>query len=678
MKRFLILLLIAALVCCASAMAAEKNVLQFDKNVSTVFEGETLQTVLNRGGAPAGGTLTYSSASKGIATVDENGVVTGVAKGTANIVATVVADGRTYRAQLSVTVAKKAESVTVDTAKLPLFTADDPVIGPLLQEGGEDLPVLVVPVKKAYELQCTVLPKNATNRKTVLSTGDAGVLKVKGLTITGVAPGETVLTVANQLSPEVNTQFRVLVVKPVTRIEVTAPAAELAVGGQLTLSASVIPADAAVKGVTWRSGDETIATIDQDGMVTGLKRGSARLIATSTDGSNIRANISLKVVQKAESITLNKDELTIDVGRTGMLTATVLPKDTNSKNVTWSTSDASVATVNKEGRVTGVSLGTCEITCSSAGDASVKAVATVNVQQPVTKVAFDGEISVYAGETGKVTWTVQPANASNPALSLSSTNTKILTVSDDGTVTGVKQGEAYVKATTTDGSNRQAKVKVKVLQHVEGVEMRRRTAYIDVKETASTEAILSPKNASNKNMTWRSAKPSIATVSGTTNKVKITGVAKGETTVYGITEDGGFETSIRVLIGDWDHALKLNKVESNAYGDVYFSIKNVSDLNITRITLEGSFYRNGEPVPVNSKNGSNTVTITYKKTLRPGESTVSYSNPDKFYKCISVSNYQKDPEGFNELRLRIVSYQIDGDWVKTIRNNHRPSKTWKW
>ena len=678
MKRILIPLLVLALLLCGATASAAGNTMMFDKNVNVVFEGETLQTVLIREGELAEGTVTYESNAPKSATVDENGVVTGISKGRVTITAVLKTEKKTYRTQLNVTVARKATSVEVNTEKLPVYAVDDAKIAGLLTATGDAevdaLPVLVIPVRKSFNLQITVMPKDATSRQAVLTSGDENVLRARGGSITGVAAGQTVLTVASNLSPEVNTRFRVLVVQPVSRIAPVASAKTVAVGEQVSLSADVTPADATIPQIIWTSADDRIATVDANGTVTGVKRGNARFSASAADGSGVRASLTLKVVQKAESVSLDHSEITVDVGRSAMLRATVLPKDTDDKNLIWTSSDESVATVNGQGRVTAVSLGSCEITCESKSAAGVKTTATVHVQQPVKKVAFDTVPEVFAGETAKAAWHVEPANATNPSVTLKSSNEKVFTVDTDGTIHGVAQGEAYLNIITNDGSNRQTRARVKVLQHVEGVHMRRKTAYVDVRETASTSAVLEPENASNKNMTWTSADPAIATIKSDKNRVHITGKAVGETVVTGVTEDGGYETSIAVKIGDWDHALQLRSFNwRDKDGAFSLQVRNRSNLHITRITAEIYFYEteSGEnnPVAVNTKDGSNVVTAVWKKPLDHDETT----GRDVW----QMVDY-KAPENIGSLRgvVTLLSYQIDDDWVKTIRKVNRPSSEW--
>ena len=669
MKKVPVLLLALVLILLGTTAFAEGNIIKFDQTANFVFEGETLQTVLILEGDPAAGEVSYVSANEKVATVDGKGVVTGLTKGRATITAISKTEKRTFKTQLTVTVARKASSIDVDTRKLPLHEADDPLLSGLLSGDGEKLPVLVVPVKRRITIPFAVQPKDATNRRAVFSTADESVAVAKGNNVTGIAKGETVLTIASESNPEVAVQYGVLVVQPVTRVSLEPRNPAVAKGSQITLTASVLPEDASIPKILWNSSNEKIATVDENGVVTGVERGNVRITATAADGSNVRANISVRVTQSAEEITLDKTEMTLDAGRNGMIRAIVLPKNTDDKKVTWTSSDESVAKVNNQGRVTAVALGTCTITCSSASTEGVSASATITVQQPVTKIVFGDAPVVYVGEDAKLTWRIEPENASNPAVTFASNNPKVLTVSEDGTVTGIKAGTASVIATSTDGSNRKAKIQIKVCVHATGVHMYRNTAYINVGESATCKAILEPKEASDNRMSWASDDENIAIAGGEVNQVKIKGVSEGITRVTGTTADGGFQTSIEVRIGDWDRSLKLTKIDVNGRGDLTFKVKNVSDLYINYIHCEVEFYDGDKEVEVNTENGSNKVKVTYKRDLAPGNST-----KDDYW---NFENYHKPDNGFDHVIVRIAGFQIDRDWVKNIQPRRQPKIEWR-
>ncbi|MBQ4436041.1 MAG: Ig-like domain-containing protein [Clostridia bacterium] len=563
----------------------------------------------------------------------------------------------------------EAVSLELNAEKLPVFAADDPLLADMLEEtekAGEDaLPVLLIPLKKSYELNVTVLPKTVKNKRYTLSVDDSTIVKVYDHSITGSKKGSTVLTIASKQDPEAMLSYRVLVIQPVSSIAITPAVRSLPVGGSIQLTANATPESAPMKAVTWKTENPKIATVDENGVITGIKRGETRVTATACDGSRVRVDMNVRVVQTAEQITLAKTDVTVDVGKTAVLKATVQPANTDNKNLVWTSTDTGVATVNAEGRVKGIALGECQIICASKANPEVTAAATVHVQQPVTKVVTDKTIQVYAGESTRLTWRIEPANASNQTMKFTSSSSKIVTVAQDGTITGVKHGEAYVTVAATDGSEKSARIKVSVIEHVTGVHMLRKVAYINVNEIATAGAQLEPKTAGNNRMSWYSMNPGIASVSGDKTKATIKGIAYGDTTIIGITEDGGYQTSLEVKVGEWNKVLRITDATINGKGHLLISVKNTStDLNITKVTLEIEAYLyGGEPAPVNTKDGSNIVRATYSKRLRPGRTT-----PEDQW---TFENYDKD-YGFQWMTVRVVSYQIDNDWVKTIPKRQQP------
>ena len=673
-KRIVSFLLFLGLILMCVPGPTEGNGIRFENNACTVFEGESLQTVLIREGEAASWEVSYESSNSKVASVDAEGVITGIYKGQATITASAKQEGKVFRARLKVTVARKAASLEIDLTHLPMWETEQLIAdGRLLtlEDPAENaLPTLVVPLRKSFDLRVNVLPKDATNRKVILSAADESILQIRNNRITGLAAGETILTVANELSPEICQRFRALVIQPVTRIALSPANPAVAAGGQISLAAGILPEDATLPQIVWSSSNEEIATVDQSGVVTGLKKGNTRITAAAADGSNTRASLNVKVTQSAESITFDREELTVDAGRTAVIRATVLPKNTDDKAVTWRSSDESVATVNNQGRVTGVALGTCEIICASRGTPAVEASITVHVQQPVTAIRFGEAPVIYVGDSGQLTWTVEPANASNPVLKFTSANVRGLTVDENGVVTGLKAGDYFVNAISTDGSNRRARIKVRVLQHVESARMNRLTAYIDVNETATTGAVIQPNNASNKNILWSVEDMSIAKVEPMKNqghRIRITGLREGITTISGVTEDGGFPVSMSVNVGDWDHALKLiNPYVEGA--DIHLTVENLSSVNITSITAEVAVFDvDGKPVPANSKDGSNVFKVMYRKTLYPGDKT-----KDRDWKTVDFM--RPDSPAVSIYQVTITQYQIDDDWIKVIRKWNRPKK----
>lgn len=234
-----------------------------------------------------------------------------------------------------------------------------------------------------------------------------------------------------------------------------------------------------------------------------------------------------------DGVTLDKSELSLEVGKTGKLTATVKPDNADDKTVTWSSSDTAIATVGNDGTVTAVKEGSATIT-AKAGDKQAKCVVTVKSQAVVeTNVAVENvtlditTLTLALGETRKLTATVKPDNADDKIVKWSSSNMAVTTVSDDGTVTAVKEGTSTI---TAQAGDKQAEcvvtVKLQVVA-VESITLDANTLTLEPGTTEKLTATVKPENADNKTVIWSSSDTSVATVVDGT----VTAVAKGTTII---------------------------------------------------------------------------------------------------------------------------------------------------
>ena len=174
-----------------------------------------------------------------------------------------------------------------------------------------------------------------------------------------------------------------------TTIELNETSTEITEGGTMQLTATVLPEDATDKTVTWVSSDETVATVDENGLVTAVAAGTATITATTNDGSELSASCAVTVLPNivlATSMDLNQSNAEVNVGETVQLTAIVLPEDATDKTVTWASSDESVAAVDENGLVTAVAPGTATITATTNDGSELSASCVVTVMNPVAPV----------------------------------------------------------------------------------------------------------------------------------------------------------------------------------------------------------------------------------------------------------------------------------------------------
>ena len=454
----------------APALAASKNI-SLNKTTATVSEGATLRLTATTTGDFASGKVTWKSSNTKIATVSSAGVVTGLKKGSVTITATVTAGKRTQRATCRVTVQRPATGITVNTAKWTgLYAADDAAVADLVPEDNT-LPVLVLVPNRRMSISATVTPRDASSVKYTVKTSDSSVLKVSGSTIIAQAPGTCVMTVASSITAKVNSQYLVVVVTPITSLTVTGDST-IFVGSTTRLNVKYSPATAGLKAVTWSSSSSRIATVDSDGVVTGIARGTATITAKAADGSGISKSfrVTVSVAPTSISILQNRKEvgsITLAVSAKTTLSASVKPTTVSNRTVKWSSSDPSVATVTQKGQVTGLKVGTCTITAESSLMGDVRQSVTVTVVQPVTRVVpAESYIYLDYGSSVDTYWTVYPSNATIQELTFTSSNRKVATVNENGMVYGVAGGTATITAKATDGSGKTGKMTVTVIQPV--------------------------------------------------------------------------------------------------------------------------------------------------------------------------------------------------------------------
>lgn len=165
---------------------------------------------------------------------------------------------------------------------------------------------------------------------------------------------------------------------PVTGVTVTPTTGSINVGEGLTITPIVEPDNATDKSVVWSSSNESIATVTEAGVVTGVAAGEATITVTTNDGS-FTATCAVTVSAVAVTgVTVSPTSDSIQVGEDLTLTATVAPDNATNKNITWSSSDDTIATVSDAGVVTGVAAGNATITVTTE-DGDFTAISTITV-----------------------------------------------------------------------------------------------------------------------------------------------------------------------------------------------------------------------------------------------------------------------------------------------------------
>lgn len=245
------------------------------------------------------------------------------------------------------------------------------------------------------------------------------------------------------------------------------------VGKTATLTPTIEPADATNKNVTWSSSSEAVATVS-DGVVTGVKAGTATITAKTANGLTATATVIVEEIPVTKII-LPSTEASMTIGGTMDLKPTIEPADATNTHISWSSNDSAVATVDANGRVTAKGAGTAIITGTAASGVKVTLVVTVsNKVIEVTAVKLNKTAAtIKVGESLQLTATIEPSNATNASLQWISNNTASAIVTD-GTVQGIAPGDATITVKTTNGKTATCTItveKTKGVPDVPGVEI---------------------------------------------------------------------------------------------------------------------------------------------------------------------------------------------------------------
>ncbi len=422
------------------------------------------------------------------------------------------------------------------------------------------------------KLTATVKPDNATDNTVTWTSSNSSIAIVDANgKVTAVKEGTAKITAkAGDKTAECTvTVSKAATTIPVTGVGLNTQELKLSIGEAGQLTATVNPSDATNKEVEWNSSDESVAKVDSTGKVVGLSEGTAEITVTTKDGSK-KATCAVNVIEPVVdvgSIKLNTNSLKLSIGEAGQLTATINPDTATNKELKWSSSDTSIATVDNTGKVLGISAGNTTITVETQ-DGSIKATCEVTVITPVVNVESVGlntnSLRLSIGEPGQLTAIVNPSNAANKEVTWSSSNPSVATVDNTGKVLGMSAGNTTITVTTDDGE-KTATCNVTVITpvvNVESVGLNTNSLSLSPGEASQLTAIVNPINATNKKVNWSSSNPAVATVDSTG---KVSGLTAGGATITAETEDGARKITCNVTVKPLDTV--INKSTSLSPGE---------------------------------------------------------------------------------------------------------------
>lgn len=543
--------------------------------------------------------LTWSINKPLVASIDDNGLITPLTEGTATVTVT-TANGKTATCNITVFM------VTIPVEKLTI-----------LDGRGMPITLLTLHVDDTHQFSALVEPANATDKTVTWTSSNPTIAPVVNGKITALIDGQTQITITSKSGPTASVTVTVLPLD-VEEIRLQPQYTEVFVSEKVSIQSEVLPAKAKDKTLTWTSSDTNIATVDNNGVVTTINVGNVSITARSVNNITKTTTIRVKPLDP-ENVTITTSNPTVQVEGTLQLTYSVFPANAD-KTVTWQSGNENILTVNQNGLITGVGVGSATVTVRTVNGLTDKKEVTVTPILPTNIASSPSSITLAKGETAAtpIVVTLQPANATDKSYTFSIVDETIATIDEQGFITALAEGDTRLKVSANANDKVFVFSNIKVIQgkiDVTGVTIDGSNDGIKLNLDAMLQltVTLQPANATNTGLTWEIEDPTIASISPSG---MITALKLGSTTVTVTTTNGtkGTKTIIVSPVPPFFVTIIDGKLEM--YVDETMTLtahiepENTTDKSVTWSAENGFVSIDKQGVVTALSKGSETITVT--------------------------------------------------------------------
>ena len=609
----------------------------------------------------------YLSSDSSVATVDESGLITTLAKGNFSITVTSKDSNSIYK---TIDFISYVRVKSIDISSLEGNTT-------IYDKGTLDLSNLV-----------KVMPADATNTNLTFESSNSDIITVSesGL-VKALSSGKTLITITASDNVSVSLEFESYI--KVISIDVSLDKTKIEKGSTLDLASliTVSPADATNKTLTYTSSDSSVISVDDKGLISGLAQGMATIIIHQAD---IEKEITLDCVVSVTGIEkINESTLSsrIEKGETLDIKNyfNVLPLDATNNSVLYTINDTNIATISEDGIISALSKGDFTLTITTvdgAYHASFEFEVYVTVKDIYVEVPENNVFKV--NETYQIKAHVLPVDANVQTINYYTATNKA-TVNSNGLVTFVEigndNGEVKITIRSVESSIEKT-LTLYVVQPVSNVVINTEDKVVlPVGETQNLNYTIYPTNASNKEVKYSSSNTSIASIN---ESGLITSLSIGEVVISVETLDGSFKDSITLYCGPHVESIKIENTESIVkVGDsiqIKVSISPVdaanskftystSNSDIASITEDGllTAHRTGQVrITVTTIDLGKVSNITLNvKNVQDKPSEIEPTNVLVYNDSIVILN----PLSTVEYRLLDSNSNVRYDWIQELTNN---------
>ncbi len=535
--------------------------------------------------------LEWSSENPEVATIDANGIVTGKEIGQAVITAK-TKDGTDITASTTCTVLPFVETMTFAEPSVSIVKTKDKTIKLTLEpveankqmvwtSSDESVATVVQNMNAVYPLEAIVVA-HKVGKATIKAEAQDG---------SGVSA-----TCEVEVTPLMASDISLLTASVVKTIPTQ-------------LEANVSPAETDNKKLKWASLTPDIATVTEDGIMTGLKMGTAKVKAETTDGSNLSVVFEVQITGLPVSTISLPAESSIIKTESMKLKYSILPLVSDNQKLKWSSNATDIASVDEStGVITAHKVGDAVITATATDGSGISASTTIHVTPlKVSQIEMPKEMSLLHSLSKQIEVKFTPELADNKTLKWTSDNEDIATVTQEGVVTGVNVGSANITATTTDGTELSATCKVTVKPvtielSTNTINLQKGSEYVE-----QTVTIL-PENYEHKDVVWTTSGNGVTSVDKdghiTANKPGV------DTLRCSLSNDSHIYSECRVIVYE-DNVVYV--------GGLYYLLKGTTDNN--REATVTSIY-GGKNTSLDAKN----VAQYYSGTINIPETIIYEGN----------------------------------------------------
>ena len=575
--------------------------------------------------------LTWKSSNSNVATVSDKGIVTGVSNGQATIS---VESKNGYKAECNVTVETSPTGIKLN------------VTNKTLDLSGE----------KTFTLEPIIEPSTANVNKKIMvkNSNDSAINISENGVVTGISNGLAVITLQTENGKIATCNVTVQTSPTNLTVDKEEVNIDLSESTTKNIVATIEPSSSNVyTKISWNTSNPKVATVSDDGIITGISNGEATITAKTGNGKIATCKVIVQTSPTAVVLDKTSIEINSEISTYQKLIATINPETSNVyTKLSWTSNNPDIAMVSDDGTVTGKATGATQVKVETQNGKYAICDVTVKIkkeEQEDTNISLNKN-TLDIDLSDKISEKLIATTNSSGKLTWESSKNDVATVSDDGTVTGLKNGETIITVKTSD--NKTASCKVTVYTTPKSVTLDKTSITLD--ENNSTTKLIATINPETSNvynlLSWKSNNSNIATVS---DDGTVTGKATGTTQIRVETQNGKYALCDVDVNLKKDTTITLNK--DNLVIDL--SISKTEKL-VATTNSQKSLIWNSSNIDVATVSDDGTIT-----GLKNGTTTITATT----YDGVKASCDVTVQTSVSEITLNALSQTLDLSGTKTFQ-----------